>query len=185
VSQLYWHGGDAHPEIVVLTGQSVDPLTLPEPIIAPPESTPIKKVVGTVFAARELPTPPLDPTREFVPLTDAAVVTKMLHGTRLFQVKGRSAEPIALDGQFLITREATQSLKEVKALDGCPIVAIDENGARFFKRLRCSGAIAVLESLNPDGTTAAELLSFDGSLGLPKITHALEVIGVLFELPSA
>jgi len=42
-----------------------------------------------------------------------------------------------------------------------------------------------LESLNPDGTTAAEVLSFDGSLGLPKITHALEVIGVLFDLPQA
>jgi len=56
---------------------------------------------------------------------------------------------------------------------------------RFFKRLRCSGSIAVLESLNPDGTTAAKLLSFDGSLGLPKLTHALEVIGVLFELPQS
>jgi len=42
----------------------------------------------------------------------------------------------------------------------------------------------VLESLNPDGTTAAEILSIGGELGLPKLTHALEVIGVLFELPS-
>jgi hypothetical protein len=30
---------DAHPDIVVLTGQSVDPLTLPQPIIASPEGT--------------------------------------------------------------------------------------------------------------------------------------------------
>jgi hypothetical protein len=56
---------------------------------------------------------------------------------------------------------------------------------RASKRLRCSGQLAVLESLNPDGTTASELLSFDGALGLPKLTHALEVIGVLFELPQS
>jgi hypothetical protein len=176
---------DAHPEIIVLTGQSVDPLALPEPIIVSPESTQIRKVVGTVFAARALPTPALDASREFVPLADAKVLTKILDGARLFQVKGRSAEPIALEGQFLITREATKSLEEVKALDGCPIVAIDEDGTRFFKRLHCSGQVAVLESLNPDGTTAAELLSFNGSLGFPKLTHALEVIGVLFELPQS
>jgi hypothetical protein len=40
-----------------------------------------------------------------------------------------------------------------------------------------------MRSLNPDGTTAGELLSIDGSQGLPRTTHALEVIGVLFELP--
>jgi len=176
---------EAHPEIIVLTGQSVDPLALPEPIIVSPEGTKIKKIVGTVFAARELPTPVLDVTREFVPLADATVVASILDGTRLFQVQGRSAEPIALDGQFLITRGATKSLEAVKALDGRPIVAVDEDGTRFFKRLRCSGSVAVLESLNPDGTTAAELLSFDGSLGLPKLTQALEVIGVLFELPPS
>jgi hypothetical protein len=175
---------DAHPEIIVLTGQSVDPLTLPEPIIVPADAQ-IRKVVGTVFAARTLPPPAMDANREFVPLADANVLTKILDGARLFQVKGRSAEPIALEGQFLITREATKTLEEVKALDGCPIVAIDEEGTRFFKRLRCSGQLAVLESLNPDGTTASELLSFDGALGLPKLTHALEVIGVLFELPQS
>lgn len=174
---------DAHPEIVVLTGQSVDPLTIPEPVIAPPESKQFRKIVGTLFASHALPTPAMDANREFVPLADPVFLTKMLQGVRLFQVKGRSAEPIALEGQFLITREATKTLDEIQALDRCPIVAIDEDGTRFFKRLRCSGQIAVLESLNPDGTTAAELLSFDGSLGLPRITHALEVIGVLFELP--
>ena len=176
---------DAHPGIIVLTGQSVDPLALPDPIIVSQESAQIRKVVGTVFAARTLPMPAMDANREFVPLADANLLTKILDGARLFQVKGRSAEPIALEGQFLITREATKTLEEVKELDGCPIVAIDEDGTRFFKRLHCSGQLAVLESLNPDGTTASEVLSFDGSLGFPKITHALEVIGVLFELPQS
>jgi hypothetical protein len=64
------------------------------------------------------------------------------------------------------------------------VVAFDENGARYFKRLRCHGNVAALESLNPDGTASSELLSFDGSAGHPRITHALEVVGVLFELPA-
>jgi SOS-response transcriptional repressor LexA len=109
----------------------------------------------------------------------------MLDGARLFEVRGRSAEPISLEGQFLITREAVTTIEQIKPFDGRPIVAVDEDGTRYFKRLRCRGDLAVLESLNPDGTTAAELLSFNGAEGLPKLTHALEVIGVLFELPHS
>jgi len=44
--------------------------------------------------------------------------------------------------------------------------------------------IVVLESLNPDGTTPAEILSFEGELGLRRLTGMLEVVGVLFELPN-
>jgi hypothetical protein len=61
----------------------------------------------------------------------------------------------------------------------------DEERARYFKRLRCRSEIVVLESLNPDGTTAAEVRSVDGALSAPRIAEALEVVGVLFELPNA
>ena len=118
---------DAHPEIVVLTGQSVDPLTIPEPVIAPPESKQFRKIVGTLFASHALPTPAMDANREFVPLADPVFLTKMLQGVRLFQVKGRSAEPIALEGQFLITREATKTLDEIQALDRCQMCIRDSS----------------------------------------------------------
>lgn len=175
---------EAHPEIAVLTGQSVDPYALPEPLIIAPEAANLRKIVGTLFAAHRLPTPPLDPNAEIVPLEDANVAQQMLNDARLFEVQGRSAEPIALAGQFLITHGTTTTADKVKALDGRPIVAIDEDGTRYFKRLRCRGDLAVLESLNPDGTTAATLLSFNGTQGLPKLIESLEVIGVLFELPQ-
>ena len=55
-----------HPEVAVLTGQSVDPYTLPEPLIIPPE-TKLRKIVGTLFAAHRLPIPALDPNAEVVP----------------------------------------------------------------------------------------------------------------------
>lgn len=64
------------------------------------------------------------------------------------------------------------------------MVAVDDAGARYFKRLRVHGTLVVLESLNPDGTTPAQLLSLDGSHGLPKLTDLLEVVGILFEIPD-
>ena len=73
----------------------------------------------------------------------------------------------------------------IASLDGRLVVGIDEDGARYFKRLRCHDKLVVLESLNPDGSTATEVLSLDSSHELPKLTEALEVIGVLFELPNA
>jgi hypothetical protein len=69
-------------------------------------------------------------------------------------------------------------------MDGRLAIAVDESGARYFKRLRRRGAIIVRESLNPDGTAPGELLSLDGELGLPRLTGLLEVVGVLFELPN-
>ncbi len=175
---------EAHPDIAVLTGQSVDPYSLPEPIIITPEVGNGRKIVGTLFAVHGLPFPIINPNAEIVPLKDSNVPQQMLNGARLFEVQGRSAEPIALAGQFLITREATTTSQQIKALDGRPVIAIDEDGTRYFKRLCCRGNFVVLESLNQDGTTAAELLSFDGTQELTKLLHVLEVIGVLFEMPQ-
>lgn len=172
-----------HSEIAVLTGQAVDPYSIPDPIILPPNAE-FRKIVGTLFASHLLPTPPADAEKEFIEIPDLGILNKMLKGARLFKVEGRSAEPIALEGQFLVTRDQPLKANEVTALNGRLIVAIDEDGARYFKRLRCHGALVVLESLNPDGLTPAELLSLDGSQSLPKLTEALEVLGVLFELPS-
>ena len=70
-------------------------------------------------------------------------------------------------------------------LDKRLVVAVDDTGARYFKRLHIRKPFAILESLNPDGTNAAELLSLDGSGAFPKLTDLLEVVGILFELPDA
>ena len=175
---------ETHPGIAILTGQSVDPYALPEPLIIAPEAAALRKVVGIIFASRHLSIPADDPGAEIVPLKDAEVPLRMLDGARLFQVQGRSAEPVALNDQFLITGSSNTDMERTKQLDGRPVVAIDEYGTRYFKRLRCQSNFIVLESLNQDGTTAAEVLSLDGISGLPKLVHVREVIGVLFDLPS-
>ena len=175
---------DAHPEVAVLTGEAIDPYSLPQPLIIAQDNAKLKKIVGTLFAAPNLSVPPINSNIEVVPLSDLAVPSRMLRDARLFRVEGRSAEPIALDGQFLITSNVEVSVKDVKLLDGRPIVAIDEDGVRYFKRLRCKEGVAVLESLGQDGSTASELLSFDGLGGFAKLAHIREVIGVLFEIDS-
>jgi hypothetical protein len=175
---------EAHPEVVILTGQAVDPYALPEPLIIAPEAATFRKIVGTVFTAARLPVPLRGLKAEVGPLKDANILRQLLDGARLFEVKGRSAEPIALEGQFLITREAVNNASQIMGLDGRPMIAVDEEGTRYFKRLNCCGRFALLESLNPDGTTPAELLSFDATEDLPKLVQALEVVGVLFDMPQ-
>lgn len=106
-------------------------------------------------------------------------------GSPLFEVQGRSAEPLALNSQLLITHSVTFGPEALKRLEGRLVVAVDDTGERYFKRLRVHGKLVVLESVNPDGTTPAQLLSLDGSHGYPTLTNLLEVAGVIFEVPAA
>jgi hypothetical protein len=175
---------EAQPDIAILTGQSVDPYAISEPVIVLPKDTKMKKVVGTLFAANRLPKPTSIDSHEVAALSDPTEIERICSGAKLLEVQGRSAEPIALPGQFLMTRDPVTTVSQIRALQSRPVVAVDENGTRYFKRLRCAGTLAILESLNPDGTTGSEILSFEASAKFPKITHVLEVIGVLFELPT-
>jgi len=176
---------EVHAHIAILTGQSTDPYALVQPVIAPRERITPRKIVGTLFTSSRLPIPPKDQNAEFVALDDLAVVNALLQNARLFKVSGRSAEPIALDGQFIITQPITLTPATFAQLDGRLVIAVDDSGARYFKRLRRHGVIVVLESLNPDGTAPAEILSLEGEMGLPRLTGLLEVVGVLFELPNS
>ncbi|QOZ23829.1 hypothetical protein XH93_09515 [Bradyrhizobium sp. CCBAU 51753] len=175
---------DLHPTMTVLTGQTLEPHQLPQPVIAPKEKLQQKKIVGTLFVSHVASSPPHMVDHEVVAVNDLGLVEKALANARLFQVQGRSAEPIALDGQFLATHATSFGPETLKRLEGRLVVAVDETGERYFKRLHVHGSLVVLESLNPDGTMAAQLLSLDGSHGLPRLTDLLEVVGVLFELPD-
>lgn len=83
-----------------------------------------------------------------------------------------------------MTQPAPFTPATLSKMDGRLVVAVDDGGARYFKRLRRRGALVVLESLNPDGTAPAEVLSLEGELGLPRLSGLLEVVGILFELPD-
>lgn len=174
---------EVHPHIAVLTGQATDPTSLAQPVIAPKEQIHMRKIVGTLFAKHRLPVPPKADNVEFIALADFTAVHAMLKGAKLFQVAGRSAEPVALDGQYIITHPIVMTSAAITQLDGQLVIAVDDTGARYLKRFRPHGQLVILESLNPDGITPAELLSFGGEQGLPKLTALMEVVGILFELP--
>jgi hypothetical protein len=174
---------EIHPHIAVLTGQATDPMTLAQPVIVPKQRIAMRRVVGTLFANHKLSVPPKDDNVEFVALPNLSVVRAMLQDAKLFEVDGRSAEPIALHGQFIMTQPIGMTSAAMTQMDGRLVIAVDENGVRYLKRFRPKGALIVLESLNPDGTAPAELLSFQGEQGLPRLVQLLEVVGILFEMP--
>jgi SOS-response transcriptional repressor LexA len=178
-----YNEAEIHPHIAILTGQGTDPYAIPQPVIAPLEKLEPRKIVRTLFASSRLTLPPKDENAEFIALGDLTVVKTLLKDAKLFKVSGRSAEPIALDGQFILTQPVAFAETSLDKLDGRLVIAVDENGARYFKRFRLHAPIIVLESLNPDGTAAAEILSLGGEMGIPRLTEMLEVVGVLFELP--
>ncbi len=171
---------DDQPEIAVLTGQSTNPYMLPQPIISPADKLRMRKVVGTVFMSDARPLP--QTVGEVVPIHDPSTVASILEGAKLFQVSGQSMEPIALEEQFVITRLETIDERTLARLEGALVIAVDENGAKYFKRLRRRDDLISLESANSDARTPSELLSLQGH-GRPGLANLFSVAGVLFEEP--
>ena len=171
---------DDYPGMAVLTGQSTNPYMLPQPIIVPVDKLPMRKIVATLFMSNAAPMP-ITPG-DVVPLDDASKIANVLEGAKLFQVSGRSMEPIALENQFVITREETIDETTLRRLEGTLVIAIDENGAIYFKRLRRRDDLIILESANSEASTQPELLSLGGD-ARPTLTNLLSVVGVLFEQP--
>lgn len=107
--------------------------------------------------------------------------------SREFQnVQGSWAQRGANRSGRAIPHDPTRSLttETLAELDGHLVIAVDENGGRYFKRLRRRENLILLESLNPDGTAPAEVLSVGGEMAFPRLSALLEVVGVLFELPN-
>ena len=171
---------DEHPGMAILTGQSTNPYMLPTPIIAPIDKLYMRKIVGTLFMSNSISA--LGTAGEVVPMDDVSEVANVLDGSRLFRISGRSMEPIALENQFVITRNETVDEGTFERLEGALVIAIDEDGANYFKRFRHRDGLIVLESVNSDRWTPSELLSLEGK-GRPALVGLLSVAGVLFEEP--
>ncbi len=71
----------------------------------PREAGKFRKIVGTIFSFSGGVCPQPENNDEIVVIDDAASYKTLLSDSKLFKVKGRSAEPVALDGQFLVTRD--------------------------------------------------------------------------------
>ena len=171
---------DEHPGMAVLTGQSTNPYMLPPPVISPLDKLLMRRIVGTVFGAGAASLS--EGIGDVMPVDDPTSIVRMLEGSRLFQVSGRSMEPIALEDQLVITRKELIDEQSLARLEGSLVIAIDENGAKYFKRIRRRRNLIILESANSDLSTSSELLSLNGN-DHPALAHLLAVVGILFEEP--
>ena len=172
-----------HTEIVTLTGQATDPYSIPEPVIAPKDKIELNKIVGTVFLSETAPSHADE--NEVSEIETFGVVQDRLTGVRLLKVKGRSMEPIALEGQYVMTRDETVDLASIQKLNGQLVIAFNDSGGVFFKRLRHHGELAVLESANASASTSSEILSLSEGSPYPKLTGLRSVVGVLFDPPPS
>lgn len=171
-----------HSDVVMLTGQSTDPYALPEPIIALKDKIEARTIVGTIFLPHM--TSASNTAHEVSPIDDFSMIEARLKGMKLFKVKGRSMEPIALEGQFVITLDETPNQATLKRLNGELVIAVDQHNAVYFKRLRLHDTLIVLESANSSVTTSSEILSLTDEDKRPKLTQLRSVVGVLFDIPS-
>jgi hypothetical protein len=170
-------------DVAVLTAQAVNPYQIASPIVAQRASLVMRKVIGVLYdSAFQLESPTDDEICEcggesaFTSLTSDAL--------GLVEVVGQSAEPHALNGQYLIVRKEVTGIEALKSLEGRPVIAGDSDGNRYFKRLRAEfGDRVVLESLDSGGEFGPVLLSLPGGLG-NCLERVWPVAGVLFELPK-
>lgn len=171
-----------NPYTSVLTAQSIDPGRIADPILAQSKGLNAKMIIGTLFnQAKGIPAS--TDNSEVISIDDSTDYRALLENARLFKVQGQSAEPIALDSQYLITGQEITTQQEMQKLDGCLVIAADNTGARYFKRFRMAGkARVILESLNPDGFNPSIIASLDDSTDI-QLMSLLPVNGVLFELP--
>ena len=180
-----WLEYAAVPRLAVLAAASSNPREVPPAIISRAEGANRRKIVGVLFAADRLQ--PGDKVGLDVEATtlegDNGMVADLVTDTDVFEVQGSSAEPIALDRQYLLAKQPKDDLaKALSELDGKPVIAEDSEDCTFFKRLRVLDARSViLESLDKTGSEEIVRLATDPEQSDPMLIRVREVVGVVFD----
>jgi hypothetical protein len=173
---------DNHNDVAVLTASAINPRLTAAPVVAKLSTLTMKKIVGVLYDSGKVSGRQSSEMEVVECGGEAAITTIMSRAKGLVEVSGHSAEPHALDKQFLIIGDPV-SLKDAETvLDGRPVIAEDSDHSRYFKRLRVDGNNIILESLEIGGDFAPILLAKTPSL-LKHLTKMWPVLGVLFEKP--
>ena len=172
---------DNHVDIAVLTAQASNPRLIAPPVIAHRATFKLHKIIGVLYEnlVWNLPSPS---DAEVCDCGGEAVLSHLSTDTLgLVEVMGQSAEPYALDGQYLIVKNPITPQVAMTSLQGRPVIATDTDGNTYFKRL---GGVAneriVLESLDSSGTYSPVILFAPGG-GELCLEKVWPVAGVLFE----
>jgi AAA domain len=172
------HDGD----VAVLSAQTINPFELAAPVVAQRATLQLRGIAGVLYrpAATDQGLPSVFEIAECE--GEAAITSFAADTLGLVEVVGRSAEPYALDGQYLLVRKA-KSDESLHVLEGRPVIAGDSDGHRYFKRLRLTKDRVVLESLDVGGDHGPVVLALPGATG-NSLASIWAVVGVLFELPG-
>jgi AAA domain len=173
-----------HSDVAVLTAQTINPRQIAPPVIAHKATFTLHKVVGVLYGDSAW-TGFEHSESEICECGGEAVFNGLAaDALGLVEVVGQSAEPHALNGQYLIVKKEITAIDALKTLDGKPIIAADTDDNRYFKRLRIVGTESiVLESLDSGGDYGPVVLALPGK-GTNCLERVWPVAGILFELPS-
>lgn len=173
---------EASSSVAVLTANALDPHEIALPVVARKESIKLRAVVGVLFDSSAQP--PVDGNEIVACDGESSVRSILARCSGLIEVVGQSAQPLALDKQHLFLGEQVQDARDLRRLDGVPVIAADSENNWYFKRLRlATPELFILESLDGGGEYPPEVLWAQGS-GKRSLAHVWEVLGVLFEMPS-
>jgi hypothetical protein len=172
-----------YSDIAVLTAQAINPRKIAPPVIAHKSTLTLHKIVGVLYEDSAW-SAPSNSDMEICECSGEAVLSGLVVDTLgLVEVMGQSAEPRALNGQFLIVEKQISGAEALKNLDGKPVIASDTDNHRYFKRLRVGKDRIVLESMDSGGDYGPVILALPGQ-GPNCLEQVWPVAGVLFELPS-
>jgi energy-coupling factor transporter ATP-binding protein EcfA2 len=172
-----------HDDIAVLTAQAINPRKIAPPVIAQKSTFILHKIIGVLYEDAAW-SPPTGSAMEVCECSGEAVLSGLLaDALGLVEVVGQSAEPHALNGQYIIVEKHLSAADAFKRLDGKPVIASDTDDNHYFKRLRVGTDRIVLESMDSGGDYAPVILSMPGQ-GTNCLKELWPVAGVLFELPT-
>jgi hypothetical protein len=169
---------------VALLASAINPREIRQTILVEPTASKFKKVVGIVFS-HGWEVPPSS-ENEVVNVGFSVKLEQLLgDAVGLVSVVGNSAEPIALNGQFLILGPTLSSKNELASHSGKPVVVL-KDGRPLFKRLRFTfgDGPLVLESLDAGGRHPPVVIPHEELSRANDNLSFRPVLGVLFDPPA-
>lgn len=174
---------DNHSDVAVLTANAINPRMIAPPVVAKLSTLSLREVIGVIFDHSKGVSGKHGENEICDCGGEAHVKAAFSSMQGLVEVNGHSAEPHALDKQFLIISKPVSLDEANKRWEGHPVIAEDSTGSRYFKRYRCGGDLIILESLEIGGDFAPIVLA--GKEGAaPHVKTIWPVLGVLFERPK-
>lgn len=180
-----WLVDPSATDLAVLVAASSNPRRVPPAVISRSRGANRRKVVGVLFASGSLqPGVAVDSNTEVTALeANDQTVASLVADTEAFEVRGSSAEPLALDKQFILAKPPNEDLvTAVLGLEGKPVIAESEQGYVFFKRLwGIDSNYVVLESLDKSGVEGVTRFSIGQEGPSPSLVRVREVVGIVFD----